>query len=248
MKRAVHALALLVVLTIVSGCASGTGKEAATTEDDKGNNAAMTEDDKGNNALDQYRERWMALEKERTRALAAPDSDALLRTFEESSNLMRQALEADAPEVRRRKLTVMREARDRMRTEFEVARKGEVVATASFDPGIAPFTIEVRRVPVPVTNSKHFIISLYRGEYVVTSFRYFWLGYTPERVRISWPCVNQFTVSFDDKYEATCDWRWGAGASWSMTIPDGAEKPGLSPYYFTPRNPPPPGCSGIVSD
>jgi hypothetical protein len=73
-----------------------------------------------------------------------------------------------------------------------------------FDPGIAPFTIEVRRVPVPVTNSKHFIISLYRGQYVVTSFRYFWPGYTPEHVRISWPCMNQFTVTFDDKYEARC--------------------------------------------
>jgi hypothetical protein len=121
-------------------------------------------------------------------------------------------------------------------------RRGEVVAKAEFDPGIASFTIEVRRVPVPVTNSKHFIISLYRGQYVVTSFRYFWPGYTPEHVRISWPCMNQFTVTFDDKYEARCVWSWGAGASWSMTIPEGGQKPGLSPYFFTPRKLPPPGC------
>jgi len=121
-------------------------------------------------------------------------------------------------------------------------RRGEVVAKAEFDPGIAPFTIEVRRVPVPVTNSKHFIISLNRGQYVVTSFRYFWPGYTPEHVRISWPCMNQFTVTFDDKYEARCVWSWGAGASWSMTVPEGGPKPGLSPYFFTPRKPPPPGC------
>ena len=121
-------------------------------------------------------------------------------------------------------------------------RRGDVVAKAEFDPGIAPFTIEVRRVPVPVTNSKHFIISLYRGQYVVTSFRYFWPGYTPEHVRISWPCMNEFTVTFDDKYEARCVWSWGAGASWSMTVPEGGQKPGLSPYFFTPRKPPPPGC------
>src|SRR5712664_3994138 len=94
-------------------------------------------------------------------------------------------------------------------------RRGEVVAKAEFDPGIAPFTIEVRRVPVPVTNSKHFIVSLYRGQYVVTSFRYFWPDYTPQRVRISWPCINHFTVTFDDKYEASCDWNWGASASWT---------------------------------
>jgi hypothetical protein len=58
---------------------------------------------------------------------------------------------------------------------FVVWRHGTVVAEAKFNPGIAPFTIEVRRVPVPVTNSKHFIVELYRGQYVVTSFRYFGL-------------------------------------------------------------------------
>jgi hypothetical protein len=121
-------------------------------------------------------------------------------------------------------------------------RQGEVVAAASFDPGIAPFTIEVRKVPVPVTKSKHFIVSLYRGQYVVTSFRYFWPGYTPERVKISWPCINRFTVTFDDTYEAICDWSWGGGATWSMTVPQGGAKPGLSPYFFTPRNPIPAGC------
>ncbi len=124
-------------------------------------------------------------------------------------------------------------------------RQGEVVARAKFDPGIAPFTIEVRKVPVPVTNSKHFIISLYRGQYVVTSFRYFWPGYTPERVKISWPCINHFSVTFDEKYEAICEWSWGRGATWSMTVPDGGQKPGLSPYFFTPRKAPPPGCPNV---
>src|SRR5262245_33758831 len=94
-------------------------------------------------------------------------------------------------------------------------RQGEVVAKAEFNPGIAPFTIEVRKVPVPVTNSQHFIVSLYRGQYVVTSFRFFWPDYTPQQVKISWPCIDRFSVIFDDKYEAICEWRWGSGASWS---------------------------------
>ncbi len=129
---------------------------------------------------------------------------------------------------------------------FEIARQGEVVATAEFDPGIAPFTLEVRKVPVPVTNSSHFIVSLHRGQYVVTSFRYFWPDYTPGRVVVSWPCVNRFTVTFDDTYEASCEWSWGAGASWSITVPEGRQKPGLSAYFFTPRNPLPPGCPDIA--
>src|SRR2546430_1989771 len=93
-------------------------------------------------------------------------------------------------------------------------RHGVIVAHATFDPGIAPFSIEVRKVPVPVTKSSHFIISLFRGQYVVTSFRYFWPGYTPEHVEISWSCINHFSVTFDKKYEATCDWNWGQGATW----------------------------------
>ena len=104
----------------------------------------------------------------------------------------------------------------------------------------------MRRVPVPVTNSEHFIVSLYRGQYVVTSFRYFWPGYTPERVRISWPCVNHFTVTFDDRYEASCDWSWGAGAAWAMRVPEGGRLPGLSPYFFPPRRPVPPGCTSVL--
>jgi len=124
-------------------------------------------------------------------------------------------------------------------------RSGVIVASARFDPGIAPFTIQVRRVPVPVTASKHFIVELYRGQYVVTSFRYFWPEYTPERIRISWPCLNHFSIMFDEKYEAICDWSWGAGASWSMKSATGALAPGLSPYFFTPRNPPPAGCPKI---
>ena len=122
-------------------------------------------------------------------------------------------------------------------------RSGEIVASAKFDPGIAPFTLVVRRVPVPVTASKHFIVELHRGQYVVTSFRYFWPDYTPKQVRISWPCINHFSVIFDEKYEAICDWSWGAGATWSMKTAGPALKPGLSPYFFTPRNPPPAGCS-----
>lgn len=124
-------------------------------------------------------------------------------------------------------------------------RQGKVVAEATFDPGIAPFKIKVRSVPVPVTNSRHFIVSLYRGQYVVTSFRYFWPGYTPEKVSISWPCMNHFTVHFDN-YTATCDWQWGAEATWSMSTPSGSREPGLSPYYFTPRKPVPEGCPAIT--
>src|SRR5258708_1252389 len=57
-------------------------------------------------------------------------------------------------------------------------RAGRIVAEARFDPGIAPFDITVREVPVPVTRSHHFIVTLKRGQYPVTSFRYFWIGYT----------------------------------------------------------------------
>src|SRR5579862_6938367 len=39
-------------------------------------------------------------------------------------------------------------------------RAGTVVAAASFNPGIAPFDITVREVPVPVTHSHHFIVTL----------------------------------------------------------------------------------------
>jgi len=121
-------------------------------------------------------------------------------------------------------------------------RHGTVVARASFDPGIAPFTVEVRKVPVPVTRSRHFIVSLYRGQYVVTSFRYFWPGYTPSHVTIAWPCIDTFTVTFDEQHVATCHWRWGQEATWSMSEPTNGPKPGLSPYFFTPRNPPPSNC------
>ena len=41
-------------------------------------------------------------------------------------------------------------AKQRTAESFNEWRKGVVVATAKFDPGIAPFTIEVRKVPVPV--------------------------------------------------------------------------------------------------
>ena len=125
-------------------------------------------------------------------------------------------------------------------------RSGSIVARAEFDPGIAPFTIVVRRVPVPVTHSKHFIIELYRGQYVVTSFRYFWPNYTPEQVAISWPCINRFTVIFDDKYEASCEWSWGSGSTWSMKSIGGSVQPGLSPYFFTPRKPIPAGCPDVL--
>jgi hypothetical protein len=123
---------------------------------------------------------------------------------------------------------------------FRIWRHGTIVAEAEFDPGIAPFTLTVRRVPVPVTASEHFIVELKRGEYVVTSFRYFWPEYTPEHVWISWHCIDHFEVHFDD-HVATCDWKWGEGATWKMTGP--TDQPaGLSPYFFTPRNPVPQGC------
>jgi hypothetical protein len=124
-------------------------------------------------------------------------------------------------------------------------REGNIVATATFNPGIAPFRIEVRSVPVLVTNSRHFIVSLYRGQYVVTSFRYFWTDYTPKNISINWSCIDHFTVNFDDKYQAICDWHQGRGANWSMNYPVGVLKPGLSPYYFTPRNPQPSNCAYI---
>ncbi len=127
---------------------------------------------------------------------------------------------------------------------LSIWRRGTVVAEAEFNPGIAPFKLTVRRVPVPVTDSQHFIVELTRGQYVVTSFRYFWAGYTPQHVEISWPCIERFTVTFDRSYTATCDWSWGAGATWTMSGPD-QHRPGLSPYYFEPRNPPPSGCQPV---
>lgn len=108
-------------------------------------------------------------------------------------------------------------------------RSGSVVAEAEFNPGIAPFQITVREVPVPVTGSHHFIVTLSRGQYPVTSFRYFWVGYTPKKVSINWPQLEAFTVTFDDKYVASCRWSWGNQASWSVTGPTGAALAGEKP-------------------
>ena len=36
---------------------------------------------------------------------------------------------------------------------FKLWRRGTIVAEATFDPGIAPFTLTVRKVPVPVTTA-----------------------------------------------------------------------------------------------
>jgi hypothetical protein len=119
---------------------------------------------------------------------------------------------------------------------------GEIVAEAELDPGIAPFKVVVRRVSVPVTNSDHFIVDLSRGRLVVASNRFFWPGYTPKKVEIAWPCMERFTVRFDGEHTATCEWSWGRGATWKVED-KGSEKAGLSPYFFTPRNAVPPGCS-----
>jgi hypothetical protein len=108
-------------------------------------------------------------------------------------------------------------------------RDGTIVAKARFDPGIAPFDIAVREVPVPVTQSHHFIVTLKRGQYPVTSFRYFWIGYTPKKVRIEWTRLEAFNVIFDERYTATCNWRWGSEATWTMKVPTGAEVPGDQP-------------------
>ncbi len=128
-------------------------------------------------------------------------------------------------------------------------RQGTVVASATFDPGIAPFDVKVTRVPVPVTRSDHFIVELRRGQYVVTAQRYFWPDYTPSHVTVQWPCIDEFTVSFDDAYVATCNWRWGRSATWTLSavtssapVPAKAHPPGLSPYFFTPRKPIPAAC------
>lgn len=123
-------------------------------------------------------------------------------------------------------------------------RAGSVVAEAEFDPGIAPFDVSVRKVPVPVTGSSHFIIELSRGQYVVTSHRAFFQNHTPERVSIDWDCIQTFQVRFDDDYVVQCDWEWGVGARWTTTMLESAPvSPGLSAYYFTPRNDLPNGCS-----
>ncbi len=108
-------------------------------------------------------------------------------------------------------------------------RDGTVVAKARFDPGIAPFDIAVREVPVPVTHSHHFIVTLKRGQYPVTSFRYFWIGYTPKTVRIEWSRLESFKVIFDERYTASCNWSWGKEATWTMNVPAGAEVPGDQP-------------------
>jgi hypothetical protein len=120
---------------------------------------------------------------------------------------------------------------------FGLWRTGRVVAEAEFNPGIAPFHLTVWRVPVPVTQSSHFIVELKRGQYVVTSFRYFWPQYTPQRVKIGWDKIEHFTVTFDDNYVATCDWSWGKEAIWRMSGPPGGVAPGLSATYFTPVDP-----------
>lgn len=107
-------------------------------------------------------------------------------------------------------------------------RHGRTVAQAEFDIGDgAPFSISVREVPVPVTKSHHFIVTLYRGEYPVTSFRYFWVNYTPTEIKIDWPQLESFTVTFDGKYVACCRWSWGSEASWSITSPPGAPPVGM---------------------
>jgi hypothetical protein len=110
-----------------------------------------------------------------------------------------------------------------------VWRAGTVVAKASFNPGIAPFDVTVREVPVPVTGSHHFIVTLRRGQYPVTSFRYFWVNYTPKNVRIEWTQLETFKVIFDDRYVATCNWSWGKQATWTMQVPPGGETPGDRP-------------------
>jgi hypothetical protein len=110
-----------------------------------------------------------------------------------------------------------------------VWRAGGVVAEATFNPGIAPFDLTVREVPVPVTRSHHFIITLRRGQYPVTSFRYFWVKYTPKNVKIEWTRLETFKVIFDDRYVATCHWSWGKEATWTMQVPPGGEVPGDQP-------------------
>lgn len=127
-----------------------------------------------------------------------------------------------------------------MNYAFVQWRAGDVVATASFNPGIAPFDIKVRKVPVPVTGSSHFIVELRRGEYIVTSQRFFWQGYTPSTVTIDWDCMEHFTVTFDQTHVATCDWKWGREATWTMS-----DASGLSPYYFAPTAAVPDGCPSI---
>ncbi len=108
-------------------------------------------------------------------------------------------------------------------------RAGRIVAEATFNPGIAPFDITVREVPVPVTLSHHFIVTLKRGQYPVTSFRYFWTSYTPKSVRIEWTRLETFKVIFDERYVATCNWSWGREATWTMQVPPGAQTPGDQP-------------------
>jgi hypothetical protein len=108
-------------------------------------------------------------------------------------------------------------------------RAGTIVAAASFNPGIAPFDITVREVPVPVTRSHHFIITLKRGQYPVTSFRYFWVSYTPKSVRIEWPRLETFKVIFDERYIAKCEWSWGREATWTLEAPAGTQLPGDQP-------------------
>ena len=112
---------------------------------------------------------------------------------------------------------------------WRIWRNGNVVAEAEFNPGIAPFTLTVREVPVPVTNSRHFIVTLRRGEYPVTSFRYFWIDYTPTKVKINWPELRNFTVTFDDTYVASCNWSWGSQAVWTIAGPPNGKVAGETP-------------------
>jgi hypothetical protein len=112
---------------------------------------------------------------------------------------------------------------------WRIWRHGKVVAEAEFDPGIAPFKIEVRKVPVPATGSSHFIVTLRRGQYPITSFRYFWAKYTPQKVRIDWPRLESFKVIFDEKHIASCNWSWGNNATWSIESSNKSQIAGEKP-------------------
>ena len=177
----------------------------------------MTEEDKGINWLRQYTERWTAWAAEWNRAAAAADGDALirateefLRATEEFSNLTRELTgyrptEGDAEDILRM-ATAMEEDTRRAFAGFGWRAKGKSLPLQSLIPasrrsrskcvesGAGHEFQALHRLAPPRGVRRH-------------SFRYFWPGYTPERVRVSWPCIDRFTVTFDDRYEASCDWK-----------------------------------------
>ena len=78
-------------------------------------------------------------------------------------------------------------------------KEGVVVAEAEFNPGIAPFTVEARRVPVPADAFQAFLsLSLFTAWRHVVDVIPVFLAWQirREKAEIDWPSMNHFSVTF----------------------------------------------------